>query len=108
MPDAAHDGATTGQLAVENDTVTVTDDVSPAVNGFCVTVPDQPKFPALLADQPEQCVQSSEPATLVHCTLAELDAFDAAGNEPCLRVVSVAAFAVPAEPGAPVCIFTHG
>jgi hypothetical protein len=84
--------------------------VSPAVNAFAVIVPDQPKFPAELADQPEAWVQSSDPATDVHCNWAEVatEPADAAAHVPCLRVVSTAAFAVPFAPGAPTCGFTHG
>lgn len=50
------------------------------------------------------------PATDVHVNAASdaIEPPDAAANEHCLRVVSVAAFVVPAEPGAPVWSFIHG
>ena len=72
--------------------------------------PEKPNVPATDAVQVEKSVASWLPAMFVHVTAAEFatDPPDAAAQVTCLRVVSVAAFDVPAEPGAPVCNFIHG
>jgi peroxiredoxin len=55
-------------------------------------------------------VKSSLPATPVHTRSADVafDAADADAHVACFRVVSVAAFEVPAAPGSPTCSLTHG
>lgn len=66
-------------------------------------VPENKKFPAVKLSQAVKWVASCEPEMFVQVR-AESDASepdDAAANEAALRVVSVAAFEVPAEPGSP-------
>src|SRR5207253_7528689 len=95
------DQAATGTLRTRLPEVSV--NVSPEVTAFAVMVPDPPKEPAVDAVHSEKWVKSSLPATDVQVTSA-LDAFDALladAQVGCLRVVSVAAFDVPAAPGSP-------
>ena len=77
--------------------------MSPAVYGFAVILPENKKLPAEILSQAVKCVASCEPAMFVH-EISASDAIapaEAAANDTDLRVVSVAAFAVAAEPGSP-------
>jgi hypothetical protein len=79
--------------------------VSPAVTDFdAARSSDHRKFPEVLASHALMWVYVSVVLTLVHVSAASvaIDPDDAAANDACLRVVSVAAFDVPAAPGSPV------
>jgi len=70
--------------------------------------PDHKQFPVEALSQSDQCVYVSVAATLVHSRVAEeaIEPDEAADHETDFRVVSVAAFEVPASPGSPVCNLT--
>ena len=70
--------------------------------------PDHKQLPAVELSQSDQCEYVSVVETLVHSRVAEeaSEPDDAADHETDLRVVSVAAFEVPASPGSPVCNLT--
>ena len=77
--------------------------MSPAVYALPVIVPENKKLPAVRESHALKCVASCEPAMFVH-EISASDAIapaEAAANDTDLRVVSVAAFAVAAEPGSP-------
>jgi hypothetical protein len=72
-------------------------------------VPENKKFPADSLSQAVKNVASWLPEMFVHETSAsdEIEPPDAAAKAQALRVVSVAAFAVPFAPGSPTCNFTY-
>ena len=72
------------------------------------TVPENKKLPAVRLSQTVKNVASSEPAILLQDISASevKPPVEAALKETDLRVVSVAGFVVPAEPGSPMCSFT--
>ena len=77
----------------------------PAVSAPLVITPVNPHVPPELALQTLKCVHVSVAATEVQLSAA-FEAFEplaAEAHVACLRVVSVAALEVPAEPGLPVC-----
>lgn len=84
--------------------------VSPAVTAAEEErAPDQRQLPEEALSQSDQCVYVSVAATLVHSIVAEeaSEPDEAADQETDLRVVSVAAFEVPASPGSAVCNLTY-
>jgi hypothetical protein len=72
--------------------------------------PENPNVPPDDALQALKNAASWVPAMFVHVNTAEFatDPPDAAAHVACLRVVSVAAFVVPAAPGSPVWSLIHG
>jgi hypothetical protein len=83
---------------------------SPAVKATDESRASDPlKVPPDSADQNETCVTVSVAATSSQMMLALFVAApaEAAPKLACFRVVSVAAFDVPAEPGSPVWSFTQ-
>jgi hypothetical protein len=93
--------------------IAVSDRLSPV---FIVTEADRvmaaPNVPDVLADQYEVAVTTSPlvPAQLVHdgrVPFAEMLAPDALAHVTALRAVVLDTFAVPADPGAPVCSCAH-
>ena len=84
--------------------------VSPAVTAFAAARSSEPRnVPPELAVQNEMYEYVSVVDTFVPTVSAEFEfaPAEAAAHVPCFLVVSAAAFAVPAEPGSPVCSFTH-
>jgi len=85
--------------------------VSPVLIVFeAVKVAENRKFPALVASHAEICETTSPfvPAQLAQLGVFDmaLDPADAADHDTVGLVVTDDAFAVPAEPGSPVCNFT--
>jgi hypothetical protein len=83
--------------------------VSPAVTAAeDDNAPDHKQLPAEALSHNDQWLYVSVAATFVHSSVADEanDPLDAADHDTDLRVVSVAAFDVPASPGSPVCNLT--
>jgi hypothetical protein len=84
--------------------------LSPTATVRAVSRASEPRnVPAVVADQKETCEYCSAVLTFVQAMSAEfvIDPDDAAEHVTAFRVVSVAAFDVPAAPGSPVCNFTQ-